>query len=157
MLSERLVMTLLVNGNSYKVRPRPNDTLLQTLRSDLQLTGAKKCCDSGDCGACTVIVDGLPVVSCLIFTAEFSSDQEIRTIEGLDGDELFENLCNTFVAHGAVQCGYCTPGFILAAWALLRSNPGADKEQLQYSLAGNICRCTGYQRILDAILKARRK
>ena len=143
--------TLKVNGDAYEVAVAPWRTLDEVLRDELHLTGTKVGCKTGDCGACTVLIDGKAVSSCLTLAVE-AEGRDILTIEGLapKGDELHP-LQRAFVEHGAVQCGYCTPGMILAAKHLLDQNPAPTHEQIRRGLSGNLCRCTGYNKIVEAI------
>ena len=146
-------LKLVVNGKSHELDISPNKTLLDVLREDLGLTGAKKACDEGACGACTVIIDGKAVNSCLLLAMD-AQGREILTIEGLaSGDELHP-LQDAFMRHGAVQCGYCTPGMILSAAALIDENHDPSEGDVREAIAGNICRCTGYVKIVDATLAA---
>ena len=137
-----------VNGRPVAVEVPDAKPLLDTLRDDLGLTGAKECCGKGECGSCTVLLDGEPVCACLLFTAQ-ADGAEIVTVEGTG----FEAVQTAFVAEGAAQCGYCIPGFIVAAQALLAQNPAPTEAEIRSALAGNICRCTGYQKILQAVHK----
>jgi carbon-monoxide dehydrogenase small subunit len=139
-----------VNGSAYEVSAEPWDTLLAVLRDQLHLRGTKYGCGSGDCGACTVLIDGLAYNSCLI-PAVRTQRKLIITIEGLAIDDVLHPLQSAFIEAGAVQCGYCTPGIILAAKALLDENPHPSQEEIRQSLAGNLCRCTGYKKIRQAI------
>jgi carbon-monoxide dehydrogenase small subunit len=144
-------LTLKVNGKLHSLTIDPNKTLLQVLRQDLGLTGAKEACDSGGCGSCTVLMDGRPVYSCLVLALD-AQGKDILTIEGLaDGGRLHQ-LQEAFIEHGAVQCGFCTPGVILSAKALLDENPSPTEEDVKEAISGNICRCTGYTKIIEAIL-----
>jgi len=143
-----------VNGRSEEVYVEPWKTLLEVLREDLGLTGAKQGCDDGNCGACTVIVDGQAIKSCLILAPQ-AQGKKILTIEGLGSEENLHPLQKAFIDHFAVQCGYCTPGMILAAKALLDETPEATEEDIRENLHGNICRCTGYAKIVEAIEAAR--
>lgn len=143
---------IMVNGDPYFVQVSPFRTLLDVLREDIGLTGTKKGCGEGECGACTVLMDGKPVNSCL-FLAVQAEGKEITTIEGLAAGNLHP-VQEAFVAKGAIQCGYCSPGFILTAWALLKTNPHPTEEEITTAISGNICRCTGYQKIVEAILDA---
>jgi len=146
-------LNLAVNGEQYDLDVYPNKTLLDVLREDLGLTGAKKACDEGACGACTVILDGKAVNSCLLLAMD-AQGKEVLTIEGMaSGDELHP-LQDAFMNHGAVQCGYCTPGMILSASALLDENNDPTEGDVREAIAGNICRCTGYVKIVDATLAA---
>ena len=141
---------LTVNGDTYTVALEPSDTLLDVLRDKLRLTGTKKGCNVGDCGACTVLVDGEPMNSCLLLAAEMEG-KAITTVEGLAKDGRLTPLQKAFVGEGAIQCGYCTPGMITTATALLQDNPKPTTEQIKEALAGNLCRCTGYAGILRAV------
>jgi len=144
-----------VNGELYEVAVHPHWTLLEVLREELDLTGAKKGCDAGDCGGCTVILDGKPVVSCLTLAVE-ADGRDILTIEGLAQNGQLHPIQNAFVEHGAIQCGFCTPGMIMSAKALLDENPNPTEEEVRRAIAGNLCRCTGYVKIVEAILAASR-
>ena len=141
---------LRVNGEAYDVQVEPRHTLLKVLREELGLTGTKKGCDVGDCGACTVLMDGKPVNSCLVLAVEVNG-QEITTIEGLERDGKLHPLHEAFLQCGAVQCGFCTPGMILSAKALLDDNPNPSEEETRKAISGNLCRCTGYAKIVEAI------
>jgi len=147
------VISLTVNGETYEVMVEPRMTLLEVLRDSLGLTGAKEGCSLGNCGACTVLLDGKPVLSCLLLAVE-AQGKEIVTIEGLaEGGELHP-LQEAFVEHGAVQCGFCIPGMILSAKALLDENPHPTEEEVKEAISGNLCRCTGYSNAVRAILAA---
>lgn len=146
---------IIVNGASRQVVVEPQWTLLDVLRDQLGLTGAKKGCDRGDCGACTVLLDGRPVSSCLVLAIQ-ARDREVLTIEGLAQDGQLHPLQQAFVEHGAIQCGFCTPGMILMAKALLDENPHPTEGEIRAALAGNVCRCTGYAKIVEAILSVTR-
>ena len=142
-----------VNGDRLDFVCEPEETLLDCLRDRLGLTGAKEGCGTGDCGACSVILDGRLVCSCLVLGVE-AADREIETVEGLaDGDHLHP-LQRKFLEHAALQCGICTPGFLMAAKALLDHNPSPSEEEIRFGLAGNLCRCTGYDKIIRAVLDA---
>ncbi len=143
-------MQLRVNGQTHEGAAHPAERLLDVLRDRLGLTGTKEGCGTGQCGACTVLLDGRPINSCLTFAAD-AVGHEITTIEGLSSDGALHPLQAAFVEHGAVQCGFCTPGMILASKALLDQNPHPSDEEIDYALAGNLCRCTGYQKIRDAV------
>jgi carbon-monoxide dehydrogenase small subunit len=145
-----------VNGENYDIPIKAKETLLDVLRDRLDLTGTKKGCDTGQCGACTVLLDGKPVPSCLVLAVE-AQNKEIRTIEGLAEDGKLHPLQEAFVAQGAVQCGYCTPGMILSAKALLDDNPYPTEQEVKEAIAGNLCRCTGYVKITKAIIAASQK
>lgn len=148
-MSKRLI-TLIVNDQKYDIAVLPHRTLLQVLREDLGLTGAKHGCGLGECGACTVLVDGLPVNSCLMLAIQ-AHGCKVTTIEGLASDGRLHPLQEAFVEHGAIQCGFCTPGMILSAKALLDKNPRPTEEEIRGAISGNLCRCTGYQKIVEAI------
>ena len=142
-----------VNGDAHELLCDPRETLLDALRDRLELTGAKEGCGTGDCGACTVLLDGRPVCSCLVLAAE-AEGHEVRTVEGIaDGEELHP-LQRKFIEHAALQCGICTPGILVAAKALLERNPDPSETEVRYWLAGNLCRCTGYDKIIRAVLDA---
>ena len=146
----KTTLRLRVNGEEVEVFVPVHKTLLEVLREDLQLTGTKHGCELGECGTCTVLIDGQPVLSCLVLPIEVQG-QEILTIEGMaQGSELHE-LQKAFVELGAAQCGYCTPAMLLTAFALLRTTPAPTRQQMKEALAGNLCRCTGYVKILEAI------
>jgi carbon-monoxide dehydrogenase small subunit len=147
-------ITFKVNGDTYSVYTEAGRTLLDLLRDDLQLTGTKKGCDSGDCGACTVLVDGSAVNSCLVLAAELDN-KEITTIEGLAKAGILDPLQQAFIDEGAIQCGFCTPGIILTAKAFLDQNPDATIEEIKHALSGNLCRCGGYNSIVRATLAAK--
>ena len=139
-----------LNGKSYALRVKPWRTLLEMIREDLHLTGTKEGCGQGECGSCTVIMGGNPVNSCLVPAVE-ADGQEISTIEGLSkGDEL-DPIQDAFVAHAGMQCGFCTPGMIMSAKALLNRNPNPTEEEIREGIAGNFCRCTGYTKIVESI------
>ena len=148
--TEHHVITLKVNGEKHPVAVKDGDTLLDVLRDKLRLTGTKKGCDHGVCGACTVLVDGQPQNSCLLLAAS-CQDVSITTIEGIARDGELHPLQRAFINHGAVQCGFCSPGMILSAYALIEQRPNPSNEEIVLALSGNLCRCTGYVRIIDAI------
>lgn len=150
------LINLRINGEPYEVRIKPNTTLLDFLRDKIGLTGTKKGCDTGQCGACTVLLDGKPINSCLVLAAD-TNGKEILTVEGLGRDGKLHPLQETFMQEGAVQCGYCTSGMLLSAKALLDENPSPGEEEVKKAIAGNLCRCTGYVRIVKAVLVAARK
>lgn len=141
---------LIVNGKRHELFVEPWKTLLEVLREDLGLTGAKRGCDDGNCGTCTVILDGKAIKSCLMLVPQ-ANGKEILTIEGLGTPENLHPLQQAFLDHFAVQCGFCTPGMILAAKALLDENPEVSEEGIREGLHGNICRCTGYVKIVEAV------
>jgi carbon-monoxide dehydrogenase small subunit len=142
---------MIVNGEEVIGWVEPRRTLLDFIREDLNLTGTKKGCDLGNCGGCTVLMGGEPINSCLVLALE-AEDQEIVTIEGLSEGMNLHLLQKAFIQHGAVQCGYCTPGMILSAKALLDENPKPTELEVRMAIAGNLCRCTGYKKIVEAIL-----
>jgi len=151
-MSKRHV-TAIVNGDPVEFLCTPEQTLLDVLRDELDLTGSKECCSSGDCGACSVTLDGRLVCSCLVLGAEVEG-KRIETIEGVaKGDELHP-LQQKFLDHAALQCGICTPGILVAAKALLERNPDPSETEVRFWLAGNLCRCTGYDKIVRAVLDA---
>jgi carbon-monoxide dehydrogenase small subunit len=144
---------LTVNGQSVDAAVEPNRTLLQFLREDLGLTGTKHGCGLGDCGACTVILDGQAVNSCLVL-AIHANGREVLTIEGLAENGKLHPIQQAFVDKGSIQCGFCTPGMILSAKALLDANPKPTEQEIRMAISGNLCRCTGYQKIVEAIGEA---
>ena len=147
------LITLTVNGKTREVAVEPNRTLTELVRYDLGLTGTKKGCEMGDCGTCTVILNGKAVNSCLVLAVQ-ANGGEVLTIEGLAGDKGLHPLQQAFVDHGASQCGFCTPGMILSAKSLLDKNPAPDESEIRTAISGNLCRCTGYQKIVEAIHSA---
>jgi len=153
MSAENVIVRMQVNGRALALEIPPYHTLLDVLRDTVRLTGTKECCSEGECGACTVLVNGQAVCSCLVLASEMEG-QQITTIEGLAPDGRLDPLQEAFVATGAVQCGFCIPGMIMAARQLLASNPHPSRAQIQEGLAGNLCRCGGYSRILDAVARA---
>lgn len=144
-------MKIKVNGQEYDISPEPSRTLLDVLRNDLKLTGTKEGCGSGNCGSCTVLLDGKAVNSCLVLMGEVE-DKEITTIEGLAPTGKLHPLQQAFIDLGAVQCGFCTPGMILSAKSFLDTNPRPTEHQIREAIAGNLCRCTGYDKIVRAIM-----
>ncbi len=146
-------MKITVNGQEYQITARPWRTLLDVLRNDLGLTGTKEGCGTGSCGSCTVLIDGQAVNSCLILIGEVKG-KAITTIEGLAREGKLHPLQQAFMDEGAVQCGFCTPGLILTAKALLDSNPKPSESQIREAIVGNLCRCTGYDKIVRAIMTA---
>ena len=149
---KRLIQ-LTVNDRHYEVAVKPNQTLVDLLRYELGLTGTKKGCELGDCGSCTVIMDGRPVNSCLVLAMQ-AAGKNITTIEGLETDEGLHPVQRAFVEKGAIQCGFCSSGMILSAKHLLDRNPHPDETQIRRAVSGNLCRCTGYQKIIEAVQSA---
>ncbi len=149
----KIHVTTTVNGDSAEFLTDPQTTLLDALRDELGLTGSKEGCGSGDCGACSVMVDGRLVCSCLMLAAE-AQGRRIETIEGMAHGGELHPLQQKFLEHAALQCGFCTPGLLVAAKALLESNPDPSEEETRYWLAGNLCRCTGYDKVIRAVLDA---
>jgi carbon-monoxide dehydrogenase small subunit len=144
---------LIINDEPHKVSVKSNDTLLDVLRDKLGLTGTKEGCNLGECGACTVLLGGKPVSSCLTLAVS-ARDKEITTIEGLADGQNLHLIQRAFIDYGAIQCGFCTPGMILSTKALLEENPNPTREETKAALVGNLCRCTGYVKIVDAVLAA---
>ena len=147
------LIRLTINDRDYEFAVEPNLTLVDLLRYRLGFTGTKKGCELGDCGSCTVIMDGKPVNSCLVLAVQ-ANRRNIQTIEGLETDQGLHPLQQAFVEKGAIQCGFCIPGMLLAAKALLDENPSPSEEEIRAGIAGNLCRCTGYVRIVKAIQSA---
>ena len=148
-------IVLRVNGTNYRVRIEPWRTLVEVLRETLGLTGTKKSCNEGECGACTVIVDGKPVASCLVLAMD-AQGKDILTVEGISEGEKLHPIQEAFLKHGAIQCGFCTPGMVMSAKALLDENPKPTVTEIRKAISGNLCRCTGYQHIIDSIMAASR-
>ncbi len=147
------VLNITVNGVERTILVEPWYSLLDTLRDELHLTGTKKGCDEGDCGACTVLLNGQPVTSCLVL-AHSAHDAGVATVEGLaEGGELHP-VQRSFAENGGLQCGYCTPGLIMATVGLLNSNPDPTEEEVKFGLGGNLCRCTGYSKVIEAVMAA---
>ena len=146
----KTLLRLRVNGEEHAVAAPTHKTLLEVLREEMGLTGTKHGCELGECGTCTVLVDGVPVLSCLALPIELE-DREITTVEGLASSGRLHPLQQAFAELGAAQCGYCTPGILLSAEALLGHNPRPTRPEIREALAGNLCRCTGYSKILDAV------
>jgi carbon-monoxide dehydrogenase small subunit len=151
--TEKKSVVLRVNGEEQELLIHPHRTLAEVLREELQLTGTKQSCNEGACGTCTVLLDGEPVRSCLLLAAD-AEGREITTIEGLSREGELHPLQASFVEHYAIQCGFCTPGMILTAKALLDANPHPTDEEIRHAISGNICRCTGYAKIVEAIKAA---
>jgi len=142
-----------LNGTPSSVDVEPYTSLVDTLRDELDVKSVKKGCEQGECGACTVLLDGNPVASCLVLAPQVEG-RHVTTLEGLDKNPLMIDLREAFVENGAVQCGFCTPGMLISAYALLRDNPHPTEHEVKRGIEGNICRCTGFTKILEAILDA---
>ena len=149
----KLLVSTTVNGDAQEFLCDPGATLIEALGVQLGLTGSKEGCGSGDCGACTVVLDGNMVCSCLVLAAE-AEGRQVATIEGVAEGSMLHPVQQKFLEHGALQCGFCTPGFIVAAKALLDHNPAPSESEVRYWLAGNLCRCTGYDKIVRAVMDA---
>ena len=147
------LLTMTVNGETVEVAVEPSTILIDVLRDELGLIGVKEACGRGECGACTVILDGKAVTSCII-PAMKAMDKEVLTIEGLDNGGKLHPVQEAFVERGAIQCGFCTPGMVLSAKVLLDNNPNPTEQEVRVALSGNLCRCTGYVKIVDAVLAA---
>jgi carbon-monoxide dehydrogenase small subunit len=150
---EKIEITLNINDKPQSIMVAPNDTLLEVLRDKLDLTGSKESCGEGACGSCTVQIDDKPVRSCLTLALE-AEGCNIKTVEGLASGDDLSDLQESFINHGAVQCGFCTPGMLMSADALLKDNLSPDEKTIRKALSGNICRCTGYAKIVDAVCHA---
>ena len=148
-----VLVSTTINGDPIEFACEPNETLLDALRNRLGLTGAKEGCGTGDCGACSVQVDGRLVCACLVLGVE-AEGREIDTVEGMADGATLHPLQTKFIEHAALQCGVCTPGFLIAAKALLEKNPDPSEEEIRFGLAGNLCRCTGYDKIVRAVQDA---
>jgi carbon-monoxide dehydrogenase small subunit len=146
-------LQLTVNGELRQVFAETYYSLLDTLRDEIHLTGAKKGCDEGDCGACTVFLNGNPVTSCMVL-AHSAHDSAITTIEGLAGVDGLSPVQKAFVEHGGLQCGFCIPGLIMSATGFLQNNPDPTEEEVRFAIGGNLCRCTGYARVVKAVMAA---
>ena len=146
-------VNLTVNGTLYELSVPPWKALIEVLREDLGLTGTKEGCGLGECGACTIIMNGKTVNSCLVLAVE-ADGKQVTTIEGLAGDDKLHPIQEAFIQHGGLQCGFCTPGMIMSAKALLDENPSPDEEEIRRGIAGNLCRCTGYTKIIESIESA---
>ncbi len=147
------IVELDVNGRVHEIAVLPNRTLLEALREDLGLLGTKQGCGAGDCGTCTVLLDGNAVNACLILAVQ-AVGHEIRTIEGVANGATLHPLQVAFIDHGAIQCGFCTPGMVLSGMALLEANPDPTEAEIRVAISGNLCRCTGYQKIVEAVADA---
>ena len=152
-MAKKIHVSATVNGEAVEFLCQPWHSLLEVLRDELSLTGCKEGCNNGNCGACTVLVDGLPVDSCLVLAAEVEG-AEINTVEGIAQQGSLHAVQQCFLEGAALQCGVCTPGFIVAAKALLDQNPAANEQEIRFALAGNLCRCTGYDKIIRSVQAA---
>jgi aerobic carbon-monoxide dehydrogenase small subunit len=152
-MAHKMLVSANINGEAVEFLCEPRQSLLEVLRETLGLTGAKEGCNNGNCGACNVILDGALVNSCLVLAPEIQG-RSVTTIEGIAGPHGLHPLQQKFLEHAALQCGFCTPGFIVAAKALLDQNPNPTESEVRYWLAGNLCRCTGYDKIVRAVLDA---
>jgi carbon-monoxide dehydrogenase small subunit len=152
-LSDRIVVSATINGEEMEFLADERDSLLEALRERIGLTGAKEGCNNGNCGACAVMLDGRLVNSCCVMVAEVQ-DSQITTVEGLAGNNGLTPLQQAFLEEAALQCGICTPGFLVASTALLEQNPSPSEHDIRFWLAGNLCRCTGYDKIIRAVQKA---
>ena len=147
----KIVITLKVNGTDHELLVKPNETLAQVLRgTQLNLTGTKQACELGDCGACTVLMNGKAVNSCLVLAAQ-ADGAEIETVEGLAVEGRLSPIQDAFIESGAIQCGFCSPGMMMSAKALLDRTPSPTRDQIRHGIAGNLCRCTGYYKIVNAV------
>ncbi len=147
---DKTILKMTVNGEPVEVAVNPAWTLLRVIREELGLTGTKEGCGIGDCGACTVLLEGKTVNSCLVLALQ-AEGKEVRTVEGLGTEENLDPLQESFIEYGAVQCGFCTPGMLISARALLDKNPHPTTEEIKVAISGNLCRCTGYVKIIQAI------
>ena len=146
-------LQLNVNGEGKQILVEPYSSLLDTLRDDIRLTGTKKGCDEGDCGACTVFLNGKPVTSCMVL-AHSAHEADVITIEGLGNLDDIHPVQQAFVDYGGLQCGFCIPGLIMSATAFLKENPDPTEEEVRFGIGGNLCRCTGYSKVVEAVLAA---
>ena len=139
-----------LNGENVTVETRPNRTLLDLLRDELRVTSVKKGCQQGECGACTLLLDDIPITSCIVLAPQVDG-RKVTTLEGLEDDPLMTGLREAFVENGAVQCGFCTPGILISSYTLLKENPDPTEDEIKIAIEGNICRCTGFTKIIAAI------
>ena len=153
---DKITISFTLNGKPYTVATRPDIRMLDVLRDDLNLTGTKEGCGIGECGACTVLVNGEAMHSCMVISGQMDG-KDILTVEGLSETEIGKTLQRCFLEEGAVQCGYCTPGMLMSAYALLRKNPTPTRDEVRLALSGNLCRCTGYIPIINAVQKVNEK
>lgn len=149
-------ISFILNNEKVEYEVEPDKTLLKMLREDFNLTGAKEGCGQGECGACTILLDGKPVNSCLMLAVE-ADGKEILTVEGLSKGNKLDDLQSSFINNGALQCGYCTPGMLMSAKALLKENPNPTVEDVKKAISGNLCRCTGYKKIIESIMEVAKK
>ncbi len=147
------LLTLTINGETYEIAVEPQETLLEVLHKRIGLTGTKEGCGTGECGSCTVLVEGEPLLGCLLLAVECENKQ-IETIEGQADEGVLTPVQQAFLEKGAVQCGFCTPGMVMASTALLRSNSEPNQEEIKGALEGHLCRCTGYNKIMEAVIHA---
>jgi aerobic carbon-monoxide dehydrogenase small subunit len=147
---KKVTVKTTINNRSYTLAVQANSTLLDVLREDLGLTGTKRGCEVGECGCCTVLLNGDPVNACLVLAPQIDG-KEILTVEGLGKDGRLDPLQEAFLDHDAAHCGFCTPGMLMSAHALLKKNPHPDEKEIRHGISGNLCRCTGYVQIVDAI------
>jgi carbon-monoxide dehydrogenase small subunit len=152
-MAKKVVVETVLNGEATEFLCEPRQSLLEVLRDELELTGSKEGCLTGDCGACTVTINGRPTCSCLVLGVE-AQGKKIDTIEGMAKPEGLHVLQQKFLEHAALQCGICTPGFLMSSKALLDRNPSPSEQEIRYALAGNLCRCTGYDKIVRAVMDA---
>lgn len=150
-------MRLIINNNELQVNAEPSSTLIDILREDLRLTGTKRGCDIGVCGSCTVLINGLPKRSCVVKMEQLKDGDSILTIEGVAKDGHLHPIQEAFIEAGAIQCGFCTPGMVLTTKALLDKNPNPTRDEIKKALSANLCRCTGYQQIFEAVELAAKK
>lgn len=149
-------IAFMLNDSRTSVDAYPNKLLLDLLRTDLGITSVKKGCEQGECGVCTVLLDGQPVNSCLVLVQKLDG-RTVTTLEGLNNDPLMKDLQKAFIEDGAIQCGFCTPGMLISAYSLLRKNPKPTQEDVKNAIEGNLCRCTGYTKIIQAISDAAKR